>query len=211
MIEFNSPPTIGEVSTEFTETVPGTKTLEEKKKSKKKRRILGRRNKKGKKENKRNDDHDTAATTDIKRGVRFAPTVKVRKISSHRLLKDEQREAIWYSSEECKEIRACAVSTVKRLMKGENVDDDEDDCSRGLEFKTPKKNKIRQTRKLDIIWAVLGEQEVMRYERRPNNPEHLAEIYISHNQPCMLEAAIRGKKDEIEAIRARIGWIPPRH
>jgi hypothetical protein len=133
-----------------------------------------------------------------RKAVHFDVSVKVRKIRSHRKYSDKERRSLWYSPVEAKELRAAAVTTVKKMMNNIDVDQDEDDCSRGLEFKTPKKNKIRQARKLNVIWAVLGEQE-MQWKGGKVDASCLASLYTSCNRSCIVEALNRGVKDEMEA------------
>ena len=133
-----------------------------------------------------------------KKNVHFKSSVKVRKITSHRKYTEEEKANTWLSTHESKQIRANAVKTVKKLMKGIDVDALPGDCSRGLELKTPQKNKIRQTRKLDVIYSVLGEQE-QQQEEGLNDQEAIAKVYRSFASKCALEASRRGSKDELEA------------
>jgi hypothetical protein len=114
----------------------------------------------------------------------------------------EEKASIWYNQDEVKEIRNDIVKTVKRMMKGENVDGGNDTtCSRGLEFKEPKKNKARQKRKLDIICAVLVEQESLWDDGQDDDVMNvrLAEIYRLCNWECSLEARKRGISDALAA------------
>lgn len=134
-----------------------------------------------------------------KKSVQFKQSVKVRKISSHKLYSDEERESMWYSQGESKKIRANAVSTVKKMMRGIDVDKDENDCSRGLEYKTPKRNKVRQQRKSEIMWTILGEQEAYFSTGRPVDEERLASLYIACTRVCAREAATRGSLDALAA------------
>jgi hypothetical protein len=135
----------------------------------------------------------------VSKKVRFNKNAKVRKIMPHHKYTAEEKEANWYSNAEFKQIRTSAVATVTKLAKGIDVDSDENDCSRGLEFKTPQKNKIRQTRKLGIIWQVLGQQEMLQMEGKEVDPERLADVYTSSTIVCVLEAISRAKKDELAA------------
>lgn len=57
------------------------------------------------------------------------------------------------------EIRYDAVVKVKKRMKMVNFDREENGYSQGLDAKAPKKNKARQLRISESIWAVLNEQE----------------------------------------------------
>jgi len=132
------------------------------------------------------------------KSVEFNPKVRVRKIASHRNFSHEERLSVWWSADECQQIREQAIATVKKMMKKERVDEDPNDCSRGLEFKTPKKNKIRQARKMDIIWTVLSEQEGQ--EEGGKKSDLIAEIYISCSRSCVDEALRRGALDAIAAF-----------
>jgi hypothetical protein len=118
----------------------------------------------------------------------------------HRKYSKEERRDTWYSPEESKEIRAYLVTTVKRMMKGKDVDKDKDDCSRGLEFKTPTENKIRQRRKQMIIWTVLSEQEMLASKGGQIDYEYVACIYRSSTRQSVSEAIKRGTQDEIQAL-----------
>jgi hypothetical protein len=132
------------------------------------------------------------------KNVHFKSSVIVRKINTHRSYTQEERAAVWFSAAECKAIRKSAVATVKKMCKGIDVDADENDCSRGLEFKTPQKNKIRQTRKIDIICIVIIEQQIQDEEGRVDTHD-LADAYIQSNQSCIAEARSRGDEDECAA------------
>jgi hypothetical protein len=132
--------------------------------------------------------------------VHFSKEVKVRNIISHRKYSKKERRDTWYSQEESKAIRAYLVTTVKKMMKGKDVDKDKDDCSRGLEFKTPTENKIRQRRKQMIIWTVLNEQEMLAMKGGEIDYEYVACIYRSANRQSVSEAMKRGVQDEIQAL-----------
>jgi len=136
-------------------------------------------------------------TTPHTKAVRFNPSVKVRKVSTHRRYTPEERGNVWYFKEEMQTIRSEAMATIKKMMKRIRVDDDPNDCSRGLEFKTPKTNKIRQARKTDIIWTVLAEHDC--HVGKLNRDEIVADVYISCSRPCIAEAARRGAMDAVEA------------
>jgi hypothetical protein len=130
--------------------------------------------------------------------VHFKSSVKVRKISTHRNYTQEERAAVWFSAVESKAIKKAVVATVKKMYKGIDVDADENDCSRGLECKTPQKNKIRQTRRKDIMCIVMIEQQIQNEEGRVD-AQDLADAYMQSNQSCIAEAINRGAKDEFAA------------
>ena len=133
------------------------------------------------------------------RKVHFQPYIRVRKVSSHRRYTEIERANAWYSQYECNEIKKSAVKTVKKMMRGTDVDNDTNDCSRGLEFKIPEKNKIRQKRKLDIIWGVLEVQDFLS-STGMRDAERIGSVYRTLARRCALEAHKRGLKDEAEAL-----------
>mmetsp|Transcript_30323 Transcript_30323/g.50381 ORF Transcript_30323/g.50381 Transcript_30323/m.50381 type:complete len:192 (+) Transcript_30323:189-764(+) len=131
------------------------------------------------------------------RKVNFKPSVRVRKIPPHRHLTEAEKASIWYSQDDVKQIRKDIIATVKRMMKGEDVDTDGTSSSRGLEFKEPKKNRARQNRKQEIACAVLAEQECLWEDGREDFEALLAEVYVSCNWECAVEARKRGIADEL--------------
>lgn len=139
------------------------------------------------------------------RCVSFHRSVRQRKISLAKAYPKETKSQLWYSPSECKDLRRQAVATVKKMMK--NIDLSDDDCSRGLEFKLPKKNKLRQERKQGILWTVLAEQEDFYSEEDKSRippiseiQDHLATVYHNASRKCVLEAIERGKQDALEAL-----------
>lgn len=130
--------------------------------------------------------------------VHFKSRVKVRKISSHRNYSAGERKAVWMSDDESKACRKSAIQTVKKMMKGIDVDASPNDCTRGLESKLPQLNKIRQAKKADIITTVLLEHEIQQEEGYVDI-EYLAKVYMENNRECRAEARIRGTQDEIAA------------
>ena len=84
------------------------------------------------------------------------------------------------------------------MTKGIDVDQDDNDCSRGLEFKVPHLNKIRSERRRDILTIVMLEQEIQEKEGIWDD-DSLADAYIRCNEKIIQEALERGGKDEIAA------------
>lgn len=138
-----------------------------------------------------------------KKAVQFFPSVLLRKIQSWRQYSDKERDACWISENESSAIRKSAVRTVKKMTNGINVDKDPNDCSRGLEFKTPQTNKIRSKRKANIMRVVQLEQELQIAEGVWDD-DALAYSYSGCSAKCKKEARKRGKKDEIVARRLTV-------
>ena len=134
-----------------------------------------------------------------KRRVVFSKKVHVRRITSYRRYEPEELAAVWYSREGMKEIKSNASSTVRKMMEGQNVDNDVNDCSRGLEFKTPKEYKKRHTRKADIIWTVISHQQEMQERDGETDSEYLADIYRYFADTGSAEAIKRAANDELFA------------
>ena len=151
-----------------------------------------------------------------KKQVTFNKSVRQRRIPLARNYPEELRRQLWYTPIESKQLRKNAVATVKLMMKKIELPDDE--CSRGLEFKSPKKNKIRQERKQDIYWKVLSEQEDLLYSKGEADDdddenyelytppiheieEQLSVVYRHASKKCILEALKRGKEDALEVAR----------
>ncbi|CAJ1950011.1 unnamed protein product [Cylindrotheca closterium] len=136
----------------------------------------------------------------VTRKVTFKSSLKMRKIASHRKYSKQERAATWYSAEEYKKLRDSASRTAKRMARGYSVDKDGKESSRGLEHRIAESHKIRQTKRLDIIWTVLGEQEEMFENGEEVDHEQIAQIYSMCAKDCVAEARKRGIEDEL-AVR----------
>lgn len=131
--------------------------------------------------------------------VTFKSSLKMRKIASHRKYTKEERAATWYSPAEYKQLRDQATRTAKKMARGSSVDTLKE-TSRGLEHRSADAHKIRQTKRLDIIWTVLGEQDEMYENGEDVDHDKIAEIYSMCTKDCVAEARIRGLEDEL-AVR----------
>lgn len=143
--------------------------------------------------------------------VAFKNSLKLRKIASHRKYSKEEHKACWYSRSQCKKLREAASKTSKKMQKGINVDKDGKDCSRGLEFKSAESHKLRQTKRLDIIWTVLGEQDDMVEMEEEVDHEKIAKIYAMCCKQCMKEARQRGIDDEAQVRVPKAPRPAPSH
>jgi hypothetical protein len=128
--------------------------------------------------------------------VTFKNSLRLRKIASYRTYSKVEHKACWYSRSECTKQREAASKTSKKMQKGVNVDKDGKDCSRGLEFKSAESHRRRETKRLDIIWTVLGEQDDMIDMDEEVDHEEIAQIYSLCCRQCGKEARQRGMEDE---------------
>lgn len=125
--------------------------------------------------------------------VHWNPKVEKKR---HVMLNDltiEERDSVWYNENDTKIILAMAKITVKMMMKNE-LCDDIDYCSRGLEGKTLIGSKKRNRKKSIVRKAVLTEQEVQRMDR-VMIPEKLANASMKYTKD-VTEARDYANQDE---------------
>jgi len=135
-------------------------------------------------------------TIRTKKAVHWNSKIGKRRHLSLKEMKREERESLWYNSNEDKFMLEIAKVTVKMIMRGEPCDD-VDFCSRGLEGKVPVESKKRSRNKRKVIQAVLMEQELQRLEGI-RNPSQLARASFKHTKDIAVLAFERAKKDEAE-------------
>jgi hypothetical protein len=143
--------------------------------------------------------------------VTFKNSLKLRKIASHRKYSKDEHKACWYSRAECRKLKEAAAKTSKKMQKGVNVNKDGKDCSRGLEFKSAESHKRRQTKRLDIIWTVLGEQDEMIDMDEEIDHEEIAHLYSLCCRKCGTEARQRGRGDEAAVCAPKVPRPAPSH
>ena len=100
--------------------------------------------------------------------VSFSSSVRVRFIPSQKEIPEEQKQRVWYSSEEAKDIRRRAIAVVEKMSANKPVGKNE--TTRGLETKTPQEHRIRRRRIRKTILAVLKAQN--------SNPSHQVLSYL---------------------------------
>lgn len=134
-----------------------------------------------------------------RRKIRWSGQVRVQEIRHINNMPESEIDAVWMSPIEYKAIKNGAKTTVLMMMAGETFhEDDPDFCSRGLEFRTRKGNKIRAANKLKARSAVLNEQDLQRDEGF-HDPEFIAMASLDVSFECREQAQKRGGKDA-EAI-----------
>lgn len=98
-------------------------------------------------------------------------------------------------------IRAAYSVTVRIMATGRCLEDSEEHCTRGLEYRTPEGSQKRQANKWNAIEAVLDEQHRQR-EECVNDDENLSRVYKSVGDRCQIEALERGLADAEAAANA---------
>jgi len=130
------------------------------------------------------------------RKVRFNRVVRHREVRHLKDYSKEERAAIWNTPVDYQMIRAVIKSTVLMMMKGERVsEDDEDFCTRGLEFRTKAGSKVRSRNKIRSRAAVLNEQE-LQLDEGFCDPQFLAMASMEESRECKELALLRATNDE---------------
>lgn len=135
----------------------------------------------------------------IKKRTRFAlSNNEMFEITHINDMSDEEVVGIWYEKHEYDKIKNDIVPIVKRMMKGERIEETNELTIRGLEYRTRKGAIRRQHNKVESITAVLDEQD-RQIEADINDPELLRQAYLEISVPCHREANDLGISDEIAA------------
>lgn len=145
-----------------------------------------------------NVEHAPALATKEKANqkVTFSNVVihkEIRHIQDHT---EEEKEAIWMAVRDYQIVKAMVKTTVLMMMKGEQIsEDDEDFCTRGLEFRTKAGSKIRSRNKLRTRSAVLNEQD-QQDEEGYFDPQFIAMTSMEQSRECKENALLRARWDE---------------
>lgn len=143
---------------------------------------------------------EESETDERKSKVRFYHRVRIQRVTNRKHLSKEHSKKVWYSREEFKEIRNECFQTIKIMTDHEDIIEDEDEyCFRGLEYKTKEASKKRQRNKLEVRQAVLDEQEYQK-ENGMNDPEWISMLSIDESRTCKRDALERARQDEKEAF-----------
>lgn len=130
--------------------------------------------------------------------VRFNGNIDVREVPHRNELPEGEAEATWYSPVEFEGIKKTLVATVRLMMAKKPLDQDQ--CSRGLEFRTPAGAKMRKQNKLKALTAVWNEQ-VAQWKEDRTNEEAIAFVYEREVHECRDIAFRMAKQDAKEASR----------
>jgi hypothetical protein len=126
-------------------------------------------------------------------GVTFSQSLDVHEICHFRDLSPEDVEATWYSTDDFDEIKKSLVVTLRLMMADKPVGDDQ--CTRGLEFRTPQGAKYRKRNKVEALTAVWNEQ-VQQWQNDVVDDEAIRRVYLEHSIKCRDAARKFGIHDE---------------
>lgn len=131
------------------------------------------------------------------KSVHFSKTVDVREVPPLATLPKEEIQATWYGGEEFKIIKQSLIPTIRLMMAKKPIDKNQE-CSRGLEFRTPAGAKARKANKLKALRAVWNEQ-VAQWKSDVSNDEAIRMVYEAESAECRAMALKLGQRDEQEA------------
>lgn len=109
----------------------------------------------------------------LKRNVSFKPSVSVQEIPHIADMKKEEVEATWYSREEFKELKEAVYLVLRKMVNGGLS---ADECTRGLEHRTPEGATRRKQNKLNAFQVVWNAQE-SQWEDNISDPEAISIVY----------------------------------
>lgn len=127
-------------------------------------------------------------------GVKFSQKIQVHEIYHFRDLPPEEVVATWYTNDDFELIKKSLVATLRLMMTDKDVG--EDQCVRGLEFRTPLGAKQRKQRKVVALTAVWNEQ-VRQWQEDIVDDEAIRRVYLQHSDPCREVARKFGVRDEL--------------
>jgi hypothetical protein len=101
-------------------------------------------------------------------------------------------------------IRASYSVTVRFMTSGRCLEESDEHCTRGLEYRTPQGSQKRQANKWNAVEAVLDEQHRQR-EECVNDDESISRVYKAVGDRCQMEALERGLADAEAVSEAKTG------
>jgi hypothetical protein len=110
---------------------------------------------------------------------------------------DEEYFAIWYEPSDYQMIKSEIFRLLRKIMKGEQIEENDKQTVRGIECRTVQAVNLRTQNKLKAMTAVLDEQDRQFDDGEPND-ELLAEAYRNATYKCQDEAYALGLKDQAE-------------
>ena len=129
--------------------------------------------------------------------VRFSSSVEVRPILSSKHYTPEVRKACWYQNEEYREIRYECVKELKKIQRGECLED-ENYSSRGLKTQTNVGRTLKSINRRDAFDAVLSEQQ-KQVRLGVVDEQAIAQKYQQIASSCQMWAHTIGLRDQLEA------------
>jgi hypothetical protein len=103
-------------------------------------------------------------------------------------LTDDEIKATWYERGDYEKMKMAMIPLIRKLMKGDKIEETNKETARGLEFRTRQGAIRRQHNKVEAITAVLDEQDRQMEEIGHLDDELLSAVYCEINEHCRDEA-----------------------
>lgn len=103
-------------------------------------------------------------------------------------LSEEEVRDTWYERADYDNMKTSMIPLIRKIMKGEIVEETDRQTARGLEFRTRKGAIRRQHNKMEATSAVLEEQDRQIESKGYCDDEELARVYMEWNAHCQVEA-----------------------
>lgn len=110
----------------------------------------------------------------------------------------EEKRNTWFNKTEMQNIKAGMAATLRLIVSGNYQGDDDNHCSRGLEFRSRAGSRKRKENKLLALDAVLGEQD-NQYNDGIINAKAISVVYQQVSLRPRIGAHERGVQDQIVA------------
>lgn len=110
-------------------------------------------------------------------------------------LSDDEVKQTWYDRSDYEKIKMSLIPLVRKMMKGERVEETNRQTIRGLEYRTREGAIRRQHNKAEAITTVMDEQDRQLGANGRICDELLREVYIQINAHCQEEAYKLGLGD----------------
>ena len=124
-----------------------------------------------------------------KRRIHFALTENAVMLIPHiNDLSDQEVKETWYERSEYEKIKMTLIPLVRKMMKGEHVEENNRQTIRGLEYRTREGAIRRQHNKAEAMAAVMDEQDRQLEVDGRTDAELLRKTYIQVNAHCQKEA-----------------------
>jgi hypothetical protein len=131
-----------------------------------------------------------------KRRIRFNEEMNETRLIPHvDELEASEVFATWYEKTDYDIMKQSFIPTIRKMMKGDKIEETNADTIRGLEFRTRPGAIRRQHNKLQAMHAVLEEQERQKINGHLND-DQLADVYRSCASHCAEAAYLLALQDE---------------
>ena len=133
--------------------------------------------------------------------LRFAPTISVVEVPSHRDYSTEEIHASWFQPIDYQDFREHCYMTLGLYRAGLLVQDTDQHCLRGLEGRLQEAARDREWMRHHATAAVLNEQ-YQQYRRSYYSPARIAELYHAVSWKAQYTAYTKAMLDEQQAAAA---------